>query len=49
MKLTSYPGHFSFHISDGGEGVSYQRGEMPWGRDCHQLHEVCAKQALHKV
>ena len=56
MKLTSYPGHLSFLISDSGKGVRlyvelfpYQRGEMAWGPDCHQPHEVFTKQAPHKV
>ena len=56
MKLTSYPGLLFFLISDGGEGVSfiylklvpYQSGEMPWGRDFHQPHELFTKQAPHK-
>ena len=29
--------------------LSHIGGEMPWGRDCHQLYEVFTKQALHKV
>ena len=56
MKLTLYPGHFSFLISDGGKGcnlylelVPYQSGEVLWGQDCHQPHEVFTKQAPHKV
>ena len=31
------------------ELVPYQKGEMPWRRDCHQQHEVSAKQVPYRV
>ena len=47
MKLTSYHEIFLFLYWTVAkvcrlylELVAYQRSEMPWGRDCHQPHEV---------
>ena len=56
MKLPLYPGHLFFLYRTVAKAcrlylelVSCQTGEMPWGQDCHQQHEVFTKQAPHKV
>ena len=55
MKLTSYPGYLFLYQTVAKvcrlyfEHVPYQKGEIPWERNCHQPHEVFTNQAPQKV